>query len=219
MAEFASKGQSPLTSGKKSLEALAVFSDTEENLTSLKERRKGDFRESECAQLQKSSAEEKELWKSSEKACETLQGDIETTRRATIDLRDRLEASRVAFNDESRRLDKLTADQEKRDSLNCTQLSWQQKRGSWQSNEMQKWLKLQDLKRRVTAMIACSVGGQCYLARKLDLFLSDLEETKKNLELELSAVLRRLGLDRNSAGMVTAKSAGVALVSSSRHSE
>lgn len=75
------------------------------------------------------------------------------------------------------------------------------------------------MKRQVTAMITCSVGGQQQLARKLDSFLSDLNKTKENLKLELTTVLRRLGLDRNSAGVVTAETAGVARVCSLRHSE
>lgn len=53
---------------------------------------------------------------------------------------------------------------------------------------------------------------------KLDSFISGLEETKKNLELEVSTALRRLMVDMNSAGVVTAGSAGVAPVGSSHHS-
>lgn len=69
------------------------------------------------------------------------------------------------------------------------------------------------------AMIACNVGGQRLLARKLDVFLFGLDEVKKKLELELTAVLRRLGLDRNSKDVVTARSAGDAPVCSLRHCE
>ncbi|OAE18330.1 hypothetical protein AXG93_2566s1130 [Marchantia polymorpha subsp. ruderalis] len=49
--------------------------------------------------LQKRLIKEIELQKFSEKAYESLQVDIETTRRATVDLRDRLEAYRMAFNE------------------------------------------------------------------------------------------------------------------------
>ncbi|OAE31884.1 hypothetical protein AXG93_2834s1150 [Marchantia polymorpha subsp. ruderalis] len=45
-------------------------------------------------------------------------------------------------------------------------------------------------------MIACSVSGHRQLARKLDVFLTSLCEAMSNLELELMAVLHRLGLDR-----------------------
>lgn len=88
----------------------------------------------------------------------------------------------------------------------------------WQI-ETQKWLKLRDLERRVTTIITCSGGGQRQLARKLDSNLSGLEETKENLELKLSAVLRMLGLHRSSAGVLTAGLAGIAPVASSRHSK
>lgn len=60
---------------------------------------------------------------------------------------------------------------------------------------MQKWLQLRALERWATAMIACSVSGQRQLARKLDVFLTTLCEAMANLELELTFVLRRLGLD------------------------
>lgn len=53
--------------------------------------------ESECAELHKSLAIEKDLYRSSEKVCESLRSDIETTRKAKVDLWDRLKASRVAF--------------------------------------------------------------------------------------------------------------------------
>ncbi|OAE35854.1 hypothetical protein AXG93_2354s1030 [Marchantia polymorpha subsp. ruderalis] len=59
----------------------------------------------------------------------------------------------------------------------------------------QKWLQLRDLKRRAAAMIMCSVSGQHQLARKLDAFLTSLCDAILNLELELAADLRELGLD------------------------
>lgn len=88
----------------------------------------------------------------------------------------------------------------------------------WQI-EAHKWQQLRDLGRRVTAMIACSVGGHRQLAKKLDAFLLSLDETKENLELQFTTILRRLGLDRNLAGAATARSACNALVCSSWHSE
>lgn len=66
----------------------------------------------------------------------------------------------------------------------------------------------------MTTVIACSVGGPRKLARKIDAFLFNLDERKENLELELAAVLCRLGIDRNSHG-----AAGIATVRSLRHSE
>ncbi|OAE26908.1 hypothetical protein AXG93_718s1000 [Marchantia polymorpha subsp. ruderalis] len=66
--------------------------------------------------------EKKKLWKSAKKTCERLQGDIETTMRATVDLRDRLKAFRVAFNEESRHVDELTVDLVKRDQTHAVEL-------------------------------------------------------------------------------------------------
>lgn len=59
-------------------------------------------------------AEEVELQRSSENTCESLRIDIEFIRCATIDLRNRLETSQVAFNEESQRVDEHTADSEKK---------------------------------------------------------------------------------------------------------
>ncbi|OAE18539.1 hypothetical protein AXG93_1451s1000 [Marchantia polymorpha subsp. ruderalis] len=78
--------------------------------------------------------------------------------------------------------------------------------------ETQKWLQLRDLERRVTAMIACSVDGQQQSTGKLNVFFS-------GLKLERTAVLRRLGLDRNLGGAVIAGAASVVPVCSSQHSE
>ncbi|OAE22177.1 hypothetical protein AXG93_3271s1200 [Marchantia polymorpha subsp. ruderalis] len=158
--------------------------------------------ESKCVALQRRLTKQTKLRKFSEKDCESLRTDIETTRRATVDLRDRLEESRMAFNEESRQVDKLTAELAKRYEI-----------------ETKKWLQLRDLECQVTAMIACSVGGQRQLARKLDVFLFGLDETKENLELELTAILCRLGLERISEGVVTAGYDGVVSVCSSRHSK
>ncbi|OAE21222.1 hypothetical protein AXG93_3833s1000 [Marchantia polymorpha subsp. ruderalis] len=66
--------------------------------------------------------EKKDLCASSERNCTSLRVDIEKARKATIDLRDRLEASRIAFNEESRRVDELTADLKKRDHLHAAEL-------------------------------------------------------------------------------------------------
>ncbi|OAE22841.1 hypothetical protein AXG93_2100s1010 [Marchantia polymorpha subsp. ruderalis] len=41
-----------------------------------------------------------------------------------------------------------------------------------------KWMKLRELEHCVTTLIACSVGGHRQLGRKLDSFISGLEETK-----------------------------------------
>ncbi|OAE20792.1 hypothetical protein AXG93_203s1270 [Marchantia polymorpha subsp. ruderalis] len=51
--------------------------------------------DSEYAELQRSLLEEKELRKSADKACESLRSDIETTRKATVDIRNRLKRSAV----------------------------------------------------------------------------------------------------------------------------
>ncbi|OAE24953.1 hypothetical protein AXG93_3545s1180 [Marchantia polymorpha subsp. ruderalis] len=50
------------------------------------------------------------------------------------------------------------------------------------------------------------------LSRKLNLFTYGLEETKENLEFELSDVLSRIGADKSSTGVATAASAGVASI-------
>ncbi|OAE29001.1 hypothetical protein AXG93_3036s1280 [Marchantia polymorpha subsp. ruderalis] len=62
----------------------------------------------ECVELRKNLVAEKEIRASSERDCTSLQIDIENARKATIDLRYRLKASRVAFNEGSRRMDELT---------------------------------------------------------------------------------------------------------------
>lgn len=71
----------------------------------------------------------------------------------------------------------------------------------------QKWLQLRDLECCVTAMTSCNVSGQCDLARKLDVFLFGLDDTK-DLELDMTVVLRRLGLDWNLEGAATVGSVG-----------
>ncbi|OAE33758.1 hypothetical protein AXG93_483s1000 [Marchantia polymorpha subsp. ruderalis] len=54
-----------------------------------------------------------------------------------------------------------------------------------------------------------SVRGQRWLAKKLDAFLTRLHLTVVNLELELAAVLKRLGLERQFKEKATDDSAGV----------
>lgn len=60
--------------------------------------------------LRRRLIEEIELRRSLKKICESLRADIEVTRSATVDLWDRLKASRIAYNEKSRRVDELTAD-------------------------------------------------------------------------------------------------------------
>ncbi|OAE23482.1 hypothetical protein AXG93_285s1400 [Marchantia polymorpha subsp. ruderalis] len=88
---------------------------------------------------------------------------------------------------------------EKKKQLRCT--------GSKYEVETQKWLQLRNLDRRAIAMIACSVSGQRQLAIKLDAFFISSCEAMTNLELELTAVLCRLGLDRKSDSAAIADSA------------
>lgn len=72
-----------------------------------------------------------------------------------------------------------------------------------------KWTKLGELERRVTELIASSVAQQRQSNSKLNSFISGLEESKENLKLELSATLNEIGVDSNSASMVTVESASV----------
>lgn len=79
--------------------------------------------EMKCVAVQRRLAEEIELQKSSEKACESLWTDIETIRRATVDLRDKLEASRVTFDEESHQVNELTADLVKKNQAHTVELA------------------------------------------------------------------------------------------------
>ncbi|OAE29439.1 hypothetical protein AXG93_4548s1160 [Marchantia polymorpha subsp. ruderalis] len=79
--------------------------------------------ESKCVAFQRRLAEETKLRKSSEKACESLQTNVEITRRAIVDLWDEHEASRVAFNEEAHRVDELMADLAKRDQTHAMDLA------------------------------------------------------------------------------------------------
>lgn len=64
-----------------------------------------------------------------------------------------------------------------------------------------KWLKLDQLERRLRALESSEIIGRRQLGRLVSSFISDLEETRENLELELSAVLRRIGVVRSSLGV------------------
>ncbi|OAE22388.1 hypothetical protein AXG93_2318s1350 [Marchantia polymorpha subsp. ruderalis] len=88
--------------------------------------RKKRLRQSElqCAELRRSLIVEKYLRATSELECMSFCVDIGNARKATIDLQDKLEASRVvAFNEESGRVDELTADLEKHDQLHDAELA------------------------------------------------------------------------------------------------
>lgn len=69
------------------------------------------------------------------------------------------------------------------------------------------------------AIITCSVSGQRQLARKLYVFLSSSCEAIRNLELELTVVLRRLVLDRKSDSASPADSARDVHVRTLQHSK
>lgn len=73
-----------------------------------------------------------------------------------------------------------------------------------------KWMKLDELERQVKKLEVSGVVGYRKLGRKLNLFISSWEETKENLELELSSVLSTIGVDKSSAGVATTISADVA---------
>ncbi|OAE27677.1 hypothetical protein AXG93_3137s1170 [Marchantia polymorpha subsp. ruderalis] len=115
----------------------------------------------------------------------------------------------IAFNDKSQRVDELTADSRKKDQAYATQVAAKVKALAECEVKTQKWLHLRILECRVTAMIACSVSGQRQLARKLDVFLTSSCEAMANLELELTTIVRRLGLDRKSDSKATTDSADV----------
>ncbi|OAE31812.1 hypothetical protein AXG93_1838s1220 [Marchantia polymorpha subsp. ruderalis] len=78
-----------------------------------------------------------------------------------------------------------------------------------------QWLWLRELENRAAELIAGSGQRQRRLAKKLDAFLSRSRDTEVNLELELAAVLKRLGLDRTLEGAATANFAGVGPIRSS----
>lgn len=67
-----------------------------------------------------------------------------------------------------------------------------------------KWLNLDSLERRLRALETCEIVEHKQFARILSSFISELEEIKENLELELTSVLSRIGVIRCSAGVTTA---------------
>lgn len=83
-------------------------------------------------------AAEKDLRTSLERNCTSLWVDIENARKATVDLRDKLEASRVAFNKKSCRVDELTADLAKHDHLHAATLESKAKEAARSSEHREK---------------------------------------------------------------------------------
>lgn len=69
----------------KKVESL-IIKCAEVRTTLLQKEKRLRESKSECAKLQKSLTAEKELRKSSEKICESLLSDIETTRKSTVNL-------------------------------------------------------------------------------------------------------------------------------------
>ncbi|OAE22462.1 hypothetical protein AXG93_3348s1200 [Marchantia polymorpha subsp. ruderalis] len=65
--------------------------------------------------LRKRLAEEVEKRRYSEKTCQVLREDIENAKCATVDLRNRLEASRTAYKAESQRVDERMVASEKKE--------------------------------------------------------------------------------------------------------
>ncbi|OAE31784.1 hypothetical protein AXG93_2355s1000 [Marchantia polymorpha subsp. ruderalis] len=95
--------------------------------------------------LWKRLVEEVELRKSSKKACESLRADIEFIRCATVDLRDRPEAFQVAFNKESRRVDELIANLEKKYQTHAAEVATKVK--AWAECEAARILDLELIER------------------------------------------------------------------------
>lgn len=73
-----------------------------------------------------------------------------------------------------------------------------------------KWKKLDLLERRLKELGASGVVGHQRLGRIVSSFTSGLEETNKNLGIELATVLSRIGVNMSSAGVATAASTDVA---------
>ncbi|OAE32875.1 hypothetical protein AXG93_3052s1050 [Marchantia polymorpha subsp. ruderalis] len=67
-------------------------------------------------------AKKTDLCALTERDCTSLRVDIENAQKATVDLWDRLESSKVAFNEETRCVDELTTDLAKRDQLHAAEL-------------------------------------------------------------------------------------------------
>lgn len=64
--------------------------------------------------------------------------------------------------------------------------------------------------KELRASKAAEAARYLHLGKKINSFISGLEETKENIELELSAVLSRKGVDMSSMDVATAASADVA---------
>lgn len=75
-----------------------------------------------CEVLRLNLAKKTDLCALTERDCTSLRVDIENAQKATVDLWDRLESSKVAFNEETRCVDELTTDLAKRDQLHAAEL-------------------------------------------------------------------------------------------------
>lgn len=74
------------------------------------------------------------------------------------------------------------------------------------------WMKLDELKHRVNKFGAIGATKHRQSGKMVNF---NLDETKENLELELSAILSRIGIDKNSTGVATVAT-GVSTVRSSQ---
>lgn len=100
-------------------------------------------KEMECKVLRLNLAKEKDLRASSEWDCTSLRVDIENAQKATIDLRHRLEASKVDFNEEKRHVAELIADLAKRDQLHAAKLAAKEKECRAEEEQKPKGLRRQ----------------------------------------------------------------------------
>ncbi|OAE20312.1 hypothetical protein AXG93_2338s1010 [Marchantia polymorpha subsp. ruderalis] len=104
----------------------------------------------------------------------------------------RMEACRTAYNTKLLKVDELTATSEKEQEYE-TKLAAMAKK--LRMVKTHKWLRLRELEHPTAEMIAWSVRRQRRLAKKLDAFITRSRDAVLNLELELAAVLQRLGLE------------------------
>lgn len=74
-----------------------------------------------------------------------------------------------------------------------------------------KLKKLDSLERKLRGMKASEVVEHQQLGRVVSSFMFGLEETRENLELEVTSVLRRIGVNKSSSGVATVASMNVAL--------
>lgn len=72
-------------------------------------------KEMECEVLRLNLSKETDLRVTIERECMSLRVDIENAQKATVDLRDRLKSSKVAYTAESRRVNELTSNLAKHD--------------------------------------------------------------------------------------------------------